>query len=276
MNEEKKQKSSNKWKYFKRSCLTVFIVLFLITLKASFYFTGPLKVKVIDAKTDEPIEGIKVELMIYGDIQPCISAGGCIGWDDDSHKGYTDKNGVFKTPLSISKRIPFLQWLDSERKLWINDVSDKEERNKDYDNYEHKFTWFPFRSFELALVPTPETLEDCRDLTEEEQYRCVKSLAIKDANVLMLSEYYIRAKYNHILSGYCDDLIRAGTNLCKTVKAVKQKDKNICDSKESCLFSAAIDLKDKSWCEMLPERVNVYSREECKDKIDKLLTAEEK
>jgi len=267
MQQEKKQKSSNKWSYFKKGCFTVFIVLIVITLKASFYFTGPLKVKVIDAKTDEPIENIEVVYNIRGKLKPC-SAGGCGGWYDERHQGYTDNKGEFKIPISIVRKFPFRQELD-HRSFKVNGSNYRNE-DKNYEGYEHEFTWFPFRSFEFALVPIPETLDDCRDLTEKEQYRCVKPLARKDASRINklsdnpIYDKYLASKYQHLLKGECDMQLNVDYSIgeCRAVLAVIEKNKDICLNDDICIFFTAIDLKEKDWCGDIPEKkiITLYQR----------------
>jgi len=276
MNEEKKQKSSNKWKRAKKWCLIVFIALVLIALKATFYMVGPVSGRVINAKTGEPISNIRIDYRISGDeLSLPIGIGeGSYGWKKEVVT-YTDDDGRFKVPFSIARRTPLIEFMDTMREIYVNGGVVSVVDNKDYDNYEHKFTWFPFRSFELALVPTPETLEDCRGLTEKEQYRCVKPLASRDATRLKLSSYYLMNKYLNILNNKCDSEFYKDYDSCIALKAFEEKDKNICNNDQRCLFFVAIDLQDKSWCKALQKEENSYSREDCEKVIDSL-TAEEK
>jgi len=288
MNEEKKQKSSNKWKRAKKWCLIVFIALVLIALKATFYMVGPVSGRVINAKTGEPISNIRIDYRISGDeLSLPIGIGeGSYGWKKEVVT-YTDDDGRFKVPFSIARRTPLIEFMDTMREIYVNGGVVSVVDNKDYDNYEHKFTWFPFRSFEFALVPTPETLEDCRDnLTEEEQYRCVKPLASRDAGEInklkfnfdygSMSNYFLD-KYLHILTNYCAN---NDSSTCLAVRAFYQKDKNICNNDRYCFYSVAIDLKDKFWCKDLLSEKNIkdiydISQEKCEYIID-ALTAEEK
>lgn len=265
MTQEKNKKDGYaSWRRFRNRVNLGLLIFALITLYCSFYFVGPIRGKVIDAKTDEPIANIGVRYSITGNDHSCFNPGGCSGWDND-RKGYTDNNGVFKIPLSIAMRIPFIQTIDSKRKILVNGVNSKE--NENYDRYEQEFTWQPFKNFIFSLVPIPKTLDDCRDnLTEKEQYRCVQPLAIKDAG--SLSYDYLIAKYQNILNSKCDLELYADDPNCIAFKAFNQKDRNICANDKSCLFEVAIDLQDKSWCELLPSKVSIESREYCEKVID--------
>lgn len=286
MTQEKNKKDGYaSWIRFRNRVIAGLGIFALITLYASFYFVGSISGKVVDAKTGEPIANIEIEYIIDGSEFCFYLAHSCPGWSKRV-KVYTDDKGDFNIPISIEKKIPFIKWVDGKRRISANGTYSAE--NKNYDNYKEEFAWFPFSSFKFTLVPVPKTLDDCRDnLTEEEQYRCVKMLARRDAREINklsanpIYDKYLDSKYLHLLKNYCEGKLSLPYSNrdveCDAVLATIAKNKDICLNDDMCLFFSAVDLKDKTWCKKIPEKENNYSisRENCEYIID-TLTAEKK
>src|SRR4030042_5238999 len=119
-NQDKKLTGQESWIRFRNRVIAGLVIFALITLYFSFYFVGPLKVSVIDAKTDKPITNIGIRYSMRGNdalgyIFGGLNPGGSMGWSYD-REGFTNENGVFKIPVSIMYKIPFIMFLDSKRR----------------------------------------------------------------------------------------------------------------------------------------------------------------
>ena len=83
----------------------ILIILVLCFLKSFFFFTGPVRGVIKDAKTGKPLSNVDVELIINVSSMGWVGGGG--GWDYEESV-LTDNNGEFN----------FSRWLHVQRNDW--------------------------------------------------------------------------------------------------------------------------------------------------------------